>query len=198
MGARRSGMVRRGGGAFTGGAGGRGKGPGRKDEGDGGEDMGDGPYAVLTALGVLGTGLVAGVFCAFSTFVMRGLAALPPARGVAAMQAVNVAAVRPPFMAVFLGTTVLSAVLTVVTLVMWPGEGAVASVVGGVLYLGGSFGPTVAANIPRNERLARLDAGGAEAAVYWPEYVRGWTRWNHVRALASAGAASVYLLALTG
>ncbi|WP_454369734.1 anthrone oxygenase family protein [Streptomyces albogriseolus] len=160
--------------------------------------MGDGPYAVLTALGVLGTGLVAGVFCAFSTFVMRGLAALPPARGVAAMQAVNVAAVRPPFMAVFLGTTVLSAVLTVVTLVTWPGEGAVASVVGGVLYLGWSFGPTVAANIPRNERLARLDAGGAEAAVYWPEYVRGWTRWNHVRALASAGAASVYLLALTG
>ncbi|MFF9677841.1 hypothetical protein ACF1GS_40220, partial [Streptomyces eurythermus] len=65
--------------------------------------MGDGPYAVLTALGVLGTGLVAGVFCAFSTFVMKGLAALTPVRGVAAMQAVNVAAVRPPFMAVFLG-----------------------------------------------------------------------------------------------
>ncbi|MFC7510626.1 hypothetical protein ACFQV4_04810 [Streptomyces thermocarboxydus] len=52
-----------------------GEGPGRKDEGekdDGGEDMGDGAYAVLTALGVLGTGLVAGVLCAFSTFVMRG------------------------------------------------------------------------------------------------------------------------------
>ncbi|MDT6985661.1 DUF1772 domain-containing protein [Streptomyces lusitanus] len=160
--------------------------------------MGDGPYAVLTALGVLGTGLVAGVFCAFSTFVMRGLAALTPARGVAAMQAVNVAAVRPPFMAVFLGTTVLSAVLTVVTLVTWPDEGAVASVVGGALFLCGSFGLTVVANIPRNERLARLDAGGAEAAAYWPEYVRGWTRWNHVRALASAGAALAYLLALTG
>ncbi len=169
-----------------------------EDEGDGGEDMGDGPYAVLTALGGLGTGLVAGVFCAFSTFVMRGLAALPPARGVAAMQAVNVAAVRPPFMAVFLGTTLLSAVLTVATLVTWPDEGAVASVVGGVLFLCGSFGLTVVANIPRNERLARLDAGGAEAAAYWPEYVRGWTRWNHVRALASAGAALAYLLALTG
>ncbi|GGQ64694.1 membrane protein [Streptomyces griseorubens] len=161
--------------------------------------MGDGAYAVLTTLGVLGTGLVAGVFCAFSTFVMRGLAALPAARGVAAMQAINVAAVRPPFMAVFLGTTVLSAVLTVVTLVRWPDEGAVAaSVVGGALFLCGSFGLTVAANIPRNERLARLDASGEEAAAYWPEYVRGWTRWNHVRAVASAGAALAYLLALTG
>ncbi|MCC9685503.1 anthrone oxygenase family protein [Streptomyces althioticus] len=160
--------------------------------------MGDGAYAVLTVLGVLGTGLVAGVFCAFSTFVMRGLASLPAARGVAAMQAINVAAVRPPFMAVFLGTTALSAVLTVVTLVRWPDEGAVASVVGGVLFLCGSFGLTVAANVPRNERLARLDAGGEAAAAYWPEYVRGWTRWNHVRAVASAGAALAYLLALTG
>ncbi|MBJ6631915.1 DUF1772 domain-containing protein [Streptomyces sp. I5] len=160
--------------------------------------MGDGAYSVLTTLSVLGTGLVAGVFCAFSTFVMRGLAALPAARGAAAMQAVNVAAVRPPFMAVFLGTTVLSAVLTVLTLVTWPDQGAVASVVGGVLFLCGSFGLTVAANIPRNERLARLDADGAEAAAYWPEYVRGWTRWNHVRAVASAGTALAYLLALTG
>lgn len=43
--------------------------------------MGEGPYFVLTVLGVLGTGVTAGVFCAFSTFVMRGLAALPPAQG---------------------------------------------------------------------------------------------------------------------
>ena len=48
-----------------------------------------GPYLWLTVLGVLGTGLVAGVFCGFSTFVMRGLASLPPAQGVAAMNAIN-------------------------------------------------------------------------------------------------------------
>ncbi|MFC9112554.1 MULTISPECIES: DUF1772 domain-containing protein [Streptomyces] len=160
--------------------------------------MGDGPYLVLTMLGVLGTGVVAGVFCAFSTFVMRGLAAVPPARGVAAMQAINVAAVRAPFMLVFLGSTVLCAVLTAVTCVVWPDEGAVASLVGGALYLCGSFGLTVVAHIPRNDRLARLEADSAEAAAYWPVYVRGWTRWNHVRALASAGAALAYLLALTG
>ena len=35
-----------------------------------------------------------------------------------------------------------------------------------------------------------------EAAAYWPVYVREWTRWNHVRALASTGAAVSYLLAL--
>ncbi|MFF9487776.1 DUF1772 domain-containing protein [Streptomyces sp. NPDC014676] len=156
----------------------------------------DGPYFVLTVLGVLGTGLTAGVFCAFSMFVMRGLAALPPAQGVAAMQAVNVAAVRPAFMLLFLGTAILCAVVTVVTCVLWPGEGTVELLVGGALYLVGSFGLTVAANIPRNEALARLGPDGPEAAAYWPVYVREWTRWNHVRVLASAGAAVAYLLAL--
>lgn len=158
----------------------------------------DGPYFVLTVLGVLGTGLAAGVFCAFSTFVMRGLAALPPAQGVAAMQAVNVAAVRPGFMLVFLGSAVLCAVLTVVTFVLWPEEGAVELLVGGALYLLGSFGLTVAANIPRNDALARLEPDSAEAVAYWPVYVREWTRWNHVRTLASAGATLAYVLALTG
>ncbi|MFI2376668.1 DUF1772 domain-containing protein [Streptomyces sp. NPDC018964] len=156
----------------------------------------DGPYFALTVLGVLGTGLTAGVFCAFSTFVMRGLATLPPAQGVAAMRAVNVPAVRPAFMLLFLGTAVLCAVVTVVTFVLWPDEGAVEMLVGGVLYLAGSSGLTVVANIPRNEALARLEPDGPEAVAYWPVYVREWTAWNHVRALASAGAAVAYLLAL--
>ena len=54
-----------------------------------GADMIDGPYFVLTVLGLLGTAVVAGVFCGFSTFVMKGLASLPPAQGVAAMQAIK-------------------------------------------------------------------------------------------------------------
>ncbi|GGQ59647.1 anthrone oxygenase family protein [Streptomyces pilosus] len=158
----------------------------------------DEPYYVLTVLGVLGTGLTAGVFCAFSAFVMRGLAALPPAQGAAAMRAVNAAAVRPPFMLVFLGSTLLCAVLTVVTLVRWPREGAVELLVGGALFLAGSFGVTALANVPRNDALARPEPGSPEAATYWPVYVRGWTRWNHVRTVASAGAALAYVLAVTG
>ncbi|MER5857524.1 anthrone oxygenase family protein [Streptomyces sp900105245] len=157
----------------------------------------DGPYFILVVLGVLGTGLVAGVFCGFSTFVMRGLAALPPAQGVAAMKAINVAAVRPAFMAVFMGSAVLSVLIAVVTFVVWPGEGKVELLLGSALYLAGSFGLTLVANVPRNERLARMTAGAPKTAVYWPVYVREWTLWNHVRTVASAAAALVYVLALT-
>ncbi|MFD6168399.1 anthrone oxygenase family protein [Streptomyces coeruleorubidus] len=157
----------------------------------------DGPYFVLTVLGVLGTGLVAGVFCGFSTFVMRGLATLPPAQGAAAMNAINVAAVTPPFMVVFLGSAVLCAVIAVVTFVLWPDEGTVELLVGSALYLFGSFGLTMVANVPRNDSLAGLEPGSPEAAAYWPVYVREWTMWNHVRTAASAGAAVAYVLALT-
>jgi uncharacterized membrane protein len=54
----------------------------------------------------------------------------------------------------------------------------------------------VAANVPRNEALARLAPGTPEAVAYWPVYLRQWTRWNHVRAVASAASAVVYVLAL--
>ncbi|MFF8967936.1 DUF1772 domain-containing protein [Streptomyces sp. NPDC014995] len=157
----------------------------------------DGPYFVLTVLGVLGTGLVAGTFCGFSTFVMRGLAALPPAQGVAAMNAINVSAVRPAFMIVFLGSAVVCAVIAVVTFVLWPDEGTVELLLGSALYLFGSFGVTMIANVPRNNALLRLAPGTAEAASYWPTYVREWTAWNHVRTVASAAAAVAYILALT-
>ncbi|WP_217207579.1 DUF1772 domain-containing protein [Streptomyces sp. AC550_RSS872] len=157
----------------------------------------DGPYFVLVVIGVVGTGLVAGVFCAFSTFVMRGLAALPPAQGVAAMKAINVTALMPAFMLVFIGTAVLCAVIAVVTFVLWPDEGTVELLLGSALYLFGSFGVTMVANVPRNEALAELEAGTQEAAAYWPTYVSEWTVWNHIRTVASAAAAVSYVLALS-
>ncbi|KOV94471.1 MULTISPECIES: DUF1772 domain-containing protein [unclassified Streptomyces] len=156
----------------------------------------EGPFLVLVVVGILGAGLVAGVFYGFSAFVMRGLAALPPAQGVAAMNSINVAAVRPAFMAVFAGSAALSVVIAVVTFVVWPGEGKVELLLGSVLYLAGSFGLTIVANVPRNDRLARLTPGAPEAAAYWPAYVREWTFWNHIRTVASATAALLYTAAL--
>ena len=44
----------------------------------------------LTLFAALGCGLIAGVFFAFSTFVMKALARLPSGEGMAAMQSINV------------------------------------------------------------------------------------------------------------
>ena len=45
-------------------------------------------------LAAVGCGLMAGVFSAFSTFVMKALARLPAHEGIAAMQSINVVAVN--------------------------------------------------------------------------------------------------------
>ncbi|MBA2948269.1 anthrone oxygenase family protein [Streptomyces himalayensis] len=156
-----------------------------------------GPYFVLTLLGALACGLVAGVFVAFSTFVMKGLAALPPAQGIAAMKAINVTAVRPAFMVLFIGAAGLCAVLAVVTVVLWPDEGTVELLLGCALYLAGTFGVTIAANVPRNDALAKLDPEAAESADYWRTYVAEWTMWNHIRSVASLAASASFVLALT-
>ncbi|MET9497513.1 anthrone oxygenase family protein [Streptomyces sp. NPDC006552] len=159
----------------------------------------EGPYFALVVLGALWCGLSAGVFVAFSTFVLRGLGALPAAQGIAAMNAVNAAALNPAFMAVFLGAALLCAVIAVVTFVLWPDEGTVELLLGCALYLVGSFGVTVLANIPRNEALAAL--AGSEAAessgAYWRTYLRAWGRWNHLRGAAALAASALFVLALT-
>ncbi len=195
MGVRGSAMVGVGVRGFTGGDGGC-RAAARLVVGVGG-DVIEGPYFVLAVVGVVGTGLVAGAFCAFSAFVMRALAALPPAQGVAAMNSINVFAVRPAFMIVFTGSAVVCVVIAVVTLVVWPDEGTVELLVGSALYLFGVFGLPLVANVPRNNALARLDPGAREAAAYWPTYVREWSVWNHARTVASAAATVAYVLALT-
>ncbi|MFJ9177773.1 DUF1772 domain-containing protein [Streptomyces sp. NPDC102360] len=159
----------------------------------------EGPYFVLVVLGAVWCGVSSGVFIAFSTFVMRGLGALPAAQGIAAMNAVNIAALTPPFMAVFLGAAVLCAVIAVVTFVLWPEAGTVELLLGCALYLVGSFGVTVLANVPRNAALAGLsgDEETESSAAQWRAYLVEWVRWNHVRAATGAVTSLLFVLALT-
>src|SRR4051812_44884516 len=62
----------------------------------------------LTEIGLIGSGLAAGVFFAFSTFVMSGLRRAPANAGLAAMQGINRAAPNPAFMVVLFGTAVVT------------------------------------------------------------------------------------------
>jgi len=152
-------------------------------------------YAVTLAT-ALGCGLNAGVFFAFSTFVMPALKRLPPAQGIAAMQSINKLAVTPAFMAALFGTAVACLGLLAWTAISW-GEGpAVWVIAGGALYLVGAIGVTIACNVPLNDGLATLLPQSADAAGRWEEYVARWTAWNHVRTIAALAAAAVLTTAL--
>lgn len=146
---------------------------------------------LLSLVTALGSATVGGVFFAFSTFVMKALAQLPAAQGVAAMQHINVVVINPGFMGVFMGTLLLSLACVVVALM----TASLTLLAAGLLYAVGTFGVTMAFNVPRNNRLARLEATSPDAAAYWPAYVREWTRWNHVRTGAALAAAACAVLA---
>ncbi|MDX1376129.1 MAG: anthrone oxygenase family protein [Burkholderiales bacterium] len=150
----------------------------------------------LAFVSALGAALIAGVFFAFSSFVMQALARLPSREGIAAMQSINVAVINRAFLGVFLGTAVLSALAIVAALLRWHAPASLYLLAGGALYLFGSLGVTIAFNIPRNERLARADAAARASAALWERYVIEWTAWNHLRGAASLAAAAAFMLAL--
>ena len=146
----------------------------------------------LAFLSALGSGMVAGVFFAFSAFIMAGLARLPAPQGIAAMQSINITVINPVFMAVFLGTAVLSAAMIVLALLNWSDPRAVKLLAGGLLYLIGAIGVTLACNVPLNNALAAATPDSAEAANLWARYLSVWTTWNHVRGLAALAAAAMF------
>jgi uncharacterized membrane protein len=151
----------------------------------------------LTLAAALGCATMAGAFYAFSAFVMDGLARLPQAQGIAAMQSINITAVRPAFMTGFVGTAAVCAVLVVWSLVTWGERPAALLLAGGALYLVGALLLTRVYHVPRNDALDTLDPDGADAAGHWRGYVASWTNGNHLRAIASLAAGAAFTVALT-
>lgn len=132
---------------------------------------------ITTLIAAAASGLMAGVFFSFSTAVMPGLADLPAADARAAMRRMNVRIQNPVFLLLFSGNVVLCGI-----------EVFQGRIVGGLLYIVGSFVLTMFVNVPMNNRLERTDD------AYWPEYLQWWTIWNHVRVVACLASMITLLL----
>lgn len=158
--------------------------------------MPEGVLITLTWISALGAALVAGVFFAFSAFIMQALAKRPPAEGIAAMQAINIVVVRSGFIVVFLVTAVTAAVLALVALLKWDDPRAQYWLAGAVLYVLGTFVLTLARNVPLNDALSDANPSSANGASLWSRYLTDWTRWNTVRTVASLAATVAFILAL--
>jgi uncharacterized membrane protein len=153
-------------------------------------------FQVLTAGTALGCGLAAGVFFAFSSFVMSGLDRLPAGEAIAAMQSINVTAVRPLFMTALFGTAAACIPLIVIGFRHRQERVGVLLLIGAGLYLLGTIGLTMGYHVPRNDALALLDPKRPDSAAAWHDYVVAWTRANHVRSVAALGAAAAFTAAL--
>lgn len=152
------------------------------------------PLDTLTLVATAGCGAMAGVFIAFSTFVMPALRKLPPPQGAAAMQSINRQAITPLFMVLLFGTAAVCLILLVAAL-----SGRIDEprpvIAGAALYLGGAILVTAVRNVPLNDALAAVDLASSDAIGAWQRFLDGWLPANHLRALASSAAAVAFLLA---
>ncbi len=144
----------------------------------------------------IGSGVVAGIFFAFSTFIMSAFSRIPAEQGIAAMNSINVTIVRSPFMGLFVPTAVLCLLIAVLALIDWRGGASALMLTGAALYLLASFASTIIFNVPMNDALAKVGGNGPEPVQLWTTYVRDWTKWNHVRTIASLLASVAFVRAL--
>lgn len=140
---------------------------------------------------VLSTGLMAGMYCAFSVFIMAAFKTIPDTSAVIAMNAINKVIVKSAFIPVFFGSSLLAIALVFLAL---DDERAGLILFAGGVYILGMLLCTVLFNVPLNNRL--LGASFDNQAAVWRNYVIQWTRWNHVRSISSLLAFVLYVLAL--
>ena len=130
---------------------------------------------------------MAGLFFAFSTFVMRALSRLPADHAMAAMQQINAAITTALFGLAFFGTALVCLAIIVATFASALSSlPAALFLAGSLLYLVGVIGVTIAFNVPLNNALAGSTV--AQAADYWPRYVQAWLAWNHVRTVLATAS----------
>jgi len=151
---------------------------------------------ILTFAAVLGSGLVAGIFFAFSTFVMRALGQLPQDQGIAAMKSINITVLNPWFFLAFFGVGALCLPIAFLAFGSATGMQRAYLLAGCALYLLGCLLVTMAFNVPMNNRLASAEPDNSGTEELWTNYLSRWTLWNHVRTAASLAAAGLFAMAL--
>lgn len=148
-----------------------------------------GARGLALATATLATGLIAGFFYAYACSVTLGLALLPDAGYVSAMQSINATVRNGVFALSFFGAA-LTLLAALALHAPRPRSARFALVaLAFVLYVGGGFLLTMTVNVPMNEGLAVVDVGGAtpaELARVREGYEGPWNLWNWARTVFSS------------
>lgn len=135
------------------------------------------------------TGLMAGIYFAFSVAVMPGLGQSDDRTFVEAMQRINVAIQNGWFGLAFGGALVLG---LVAAFLHRHGEGrpALAWIIAGVVLYAVSLLITMGLNVPLNNRLAGAGAPGRihDLAAVRARFESTWVHWNVARTLATTAS----------
>ena len=152
---------------------------------------------LLLTFAVIGAGLMAGVYFAFSAFIMQSFNRLDPAEAINAMNAINKVILRSWFMPLFFGSSLLYLFLAALALLNSGDPDAPLLLAAGLTYFSGMFLCTVFFNVPLNNRLANAKEAHTSETQLWSHYHKHWTRWNHLRTASSLVACVLSITLLT-
>ncbi|HLS24353.1 MAG TPA: anthrone oxygenase family protein [Beutenbergiaceae bacterium] len=145
-------------------------------------------YASVLVAAVVTTGLVAGLFFAFTFAVMRGLGRTDDVTAVHAMRAINAAILNGWFLSIFIGTPVLLVIAALLTWSAFPAGALPTLLVALGCYLA-TLVITGRVHVPLNMALA---AAGVDTAADLRRaragFERPWVWWNMVRTSTSVAA----------
>lgn len=137
-----------------------------------------------------GTGLVAGIFVAFTIAVMPALHSADARTFVIVMQRINVSIVNPLFLLLFLGSPVILGIGAFLTEQAQGRRWALVAAGLSVLALAVTF----AINVPLNDRLAA--AGSADPVSARDKFEHAWNFANVARTILMTGSFAACLAAL--
>ncbi len=152
-------------------------------------------FLVLCSFAVIASALVSGIFMAFSDFGMKSLGAATPSGGIESMQIINRDVYNSIFIKLLIGVAPFGILLTATGYFHLPTGASAWLATAATIYLVGVIFVTLKFNVPMNQKLDIMDFTSAEAAFYWKTYLTDWTRWNHVRTIASGISAVCFLVA---
>jgi uncharacterized membrane protein len=131
--------------------------------------------------GTVTTGLMAGLFAAFSYAVMPGLGRTDDATFVQSVQRINVAILNGWFGLCFAGALVFTAI----AVLLHRGRPGLSWIVAGLVLYAAVLVVTFAVNVPLNNR---LDAATTDPAAARDAFERTWVLWNNARSVLSTAA----------
>jgi uncharacterized membrane protein len=167
-----------------------------------------GVFEIMLILAAFLCSLVAGLLFVFAVIVMPGLSELDDGAYIRAFQVIDGVIQRnhPLFLVVWLGSIVT--LLIAAVLGIWDLLGAELDDTGRALlvaatatYLLGVQLPTVAINVPANDRLQELDVSSVDDVARTQgraAFESRWTRANWLRTVAASVTSLALLVALTG
>ena len=136
------------------------------------------------------SGLIAGLFYAYSCSVNVGLARLSDIEYLRAMQSINRVILNPWFFSSFMGTLLL---LPIAVWMAYTNTGISTStyllLTAALIYLVGVFGVTIFGNVPLNQVLDKLDFAQAsvqDLALQRSQFENTWNKFHLLRTLGSS------------